>query len=129
MNFENSLSELEFSIKNMPDENTSNNLISQKFNPDLHPSSTCSICIENFLSEDDISILKCKHIFHYICITQWIEFKSKCPLCRADIKSFVITKLNQETNQRRIILGIRIAGVTHNLMRIQAEIGGLPIFT
>ena len=46
---------------------------------------TCSICFE----EIDTTILKayrgilsCKHEFHPMCILNWFETKTSCPLCR-----------------------------------------------
>ena len=40
----------------------------------------CSICLEKF--DDNHVTLPCKHHYHENCITQWINNKSDCPLCR-----------------------------------------------
>ena len=43
---------------------------------------TCVICLDPFLKEDKIASLECNHMFHYKCITLWVENKNTCPLCR-----------------------------------------------
>ena len=59
----------------------------------------CPICLEpinsnyvinnNILDKKNrnyiIQLSKCKHIFHYKCITTWFEKESTCPLCRLKI--------------------------------------------
>jgi len=49
---------------------------------EVDKSATCSICLEEFNSEKDISILDCKHIYHMDCIIEWINKDPSCPLCR-----------------------------------------------
>jgi hypothetical protein len=46
----------------------------------------CCICLAEFNSEDSVSILKCKHVFHYDCITEWSTYKINCPVCRENFK-------------------------------------------
>ena len=49
----------------------------------------CIICTENFEPKDKIVQLKCNsiHIFHDICIRQWIKKKPICPICRFDLRN------------------------------------------
>tara|TARA_Y100000817_G_C16671056_1_gene461552 strand:+ start:133 stop:576 length:444 start_codon:yes stop_codon:yes gene_type:complete len=42
----------------------------------------CPICIENFKEDDELYQLKCGHIFHTDCITEWININNVCPSCR-----------------------------------------------
>ena len=51
----------------------------------------CSICIEKFVDKSLICITPCKHIFHYECLSKFIETVKgkqkpviKCPLCNYD---------------------------------------------
>ena len=45
----------------------------------------CSICMTKFADDDDISILKCNHIFHEDCIKEWLkEYNYRCPVCRCE---------------------------------------------
>lgn len=43
----------------------------------------CTICMTKFEDDDQISILKCNHIFHEECIKEWLkDYSYKCPVCR-----------------------------------------------
>lgn len=54
-------------------------------NPNLINES-CSICLETFTSEAQLSELACTHKFHHACLQQWISnYKNTCPLCRQNI--------------------------------------------
>jgi len=41
----------------------------------------CSICLDKI--NDNISLLKCSHIFHTKCIEKWT--RDNCPICRKEI--------------------------------------------
>ena len=44
---------------------------------------TCSICLEDFVEGEKISVLPCKHSFHYKCIVPWLGSKNSCcPICK-----------------------------------------------
>ena len=47
----------------------------------------CTICLEEI--SGDISITKCHHVFHYICIAKYINNygRTECPICRCDLKT------------------------------------------
>ena len=45
----------------------------------------CIICLEDFKVNDTVIYLPCLHFFHRNCITQWIEEKAVCPLCKNNI--------------------------------------------
>jgi hypothetical protein len=46
----------------------------------------CIICMENFIAQETVVELHCKHLFHYTCIRKsWDNdrrYKMDCPLCR-----------------------------------------------
>lgn len=42
----------------------------------------CSICLETFKNRDDITDLGCHHTYHYDCISQWLNTRETCPICR-----------------------------------------------
>ena len=46
----------------------------------------CAICFMG-VSGDRVYVLPCsdKHIFHCVCLRQWVKVKSTCPICRANI--------------------------------------------
>jgi len=48
---------------------------------------SCIICTDYFDAENDISVTPCGHLFHALCLNQWIETSPKktCPQCRMAI--------------------------------------------
>lgn len=51
-----------------------------------HNDKKCTICIEDFELNSNVSILQCEHIYHKKCIYEWIHSKNddmivKCPNC------------------------------------------------
>ena len=45
----------------------------------------CVICQSEFVKDDEISSLQCKHTFHYDCIMECGKYKPECPICRESI--------------------------------------------
>ena len=60
--------------------NTSEFIVKNKIN-----NYKCSICLNNYLSNEKIRILPCMHYFHSSCVDKWFHESSKCPLCQYDI--------------------------------------------
>lgn len=48
----------------------------------IHTDNECSICLETFINDESLVQLKCKHIYHFHCIGDWLQRKETCPLCR-----------------------------------------------
>lgn len=46
----------------------------------------CTICLDEFEDESNISLPECRHIFHTDCIKEWVRYKKECPVCRNEIK-------------------------------------------
>ncbi|KRX07746.1 hypothetical protein PPERSA_07496 [Pseudocohnilembus persalinus] len=46
----------------------------------------CSICMNDYDSQEFVTILPCntKHHFHYSCIIKWFKTSFTCPLCREE---------------------------------------------
>jgi hypothetical protein len=51
---------------------------------DLASDTRCLICLCNFEAEEEArKLVKCEHLFHKICIDQWLTTgRNSCPLCR-----------------------------------------------
>ena len=50
------------------------------------PDESCSICLEDFKTGDNIKKLNCTHIFHKECLEPWLNDNNRnCPMCRTDI--------------------------------------------
>ncbi|XP_038988078.1 E3 ubiquitin-protein ligase RING1-like [Phoenix dactylifera] len=45
----------------------------------------CSICLEEFEFEMEVTRMPCKHVFHGGCLTRWLERGYLCPLCRYEM--------------------------------------------
>lgn len=47
----------------------------------------CAICIEDILEDEDFGALQCGHIFHFLCIADWVISKQsrRCPYCNGPI--------------------------------------------
>jgi len=46
---------------------------------------SCSICTDNFIDTDIVSVLDCGHIYHPKCITEWGKYNPICPVCKTEI--------------------------------------------
>ena len=46
----------------------------------------CSICIEFFKPDENISVLSCDHFYHPSCIYEWLQKNLHCPLCRTPVE-------------------------------------------
>ncbi|XP_073071126.1 E3 ubiquitin-protein ligase Arkadia-like [Manis javanica] len=47
----------------------------------------CTICLCTLEEGEDVRRLPCLHIFHRVCIDQWLATTTRCPLCRGDIEA------------------------------------------
>lgn len=45
----------------------------------------CSICLSEYMQDEEVVECACKHIFHNECITEWLHTKQTCPLCRHNL--------------------------------------------
>eukprot|EP00906_Rhabdomonas_costata_P026600 RCo037898 len=50
---------------------------------------TCPICLD--VVADDIFVSPCLHVFHFDCVRAWLDGQSRstCPVCRAEISTFI----------------------------------------
>ncbi|CAE6471353.1 unnamed protein product [Rhizoctonia solani] len=43
----------------------------------------CLICLDDYADDEDLRIMKCKHMFHKGCVDHWMEVgRNNCPACR-----------------------------------------------
>ena len=53
----------------------------------------CSICYLNFRNGAFlIELPSCLHIFHYTCISSWLDKNPSCPVCRFDLFKYFVEK-------------------------------------
>ncbi|KAK4774995.1 hypothetical protein SAY86_009930 [Trapa natans] len=46
----------------------------------------CSICQEEYVDDDKVGRLQCKHMYHADCISQWLRLKNWCPICKSSVE-------------------------------------------
>lgn len=45
----------------------------------------CCLCLEDYVTGDDLTTLPCLHVFHYDCVVQWLRNKGVCPIDRIPV--------------------------------------------
>ncbi|XP_054153434.1 peroxisome assembly protein 10-B-like [Oppia nitens] len=63
----------------------------QSREPLLNVSHRCSLCLEK---RDQTTATTCGHLFCWKCITEWLQLKNECPLCRQPLEPSRIVLLN-----------------------------------
>ncbi|XP_033228359.1 E3 ubiquitin-protein ligase TRAIP-like [Belonocnema kinseyi] len=53
----------------------------------------CVICRELLLPSEDIFNTPCGHIFHFPCLTRWLERSKSCPQCREKVSAAKIHRI------------------------------------
>ncbi|KAG1821345.1 hypothetical protein EV424DRAFT_1322534 [Suillus variegatus] len=49
----------------------------------------CLICLDDYVPDDDLRVLSCKHAFHQGCVDKWLQTgRNNCPACRTKVRSF-----------------------------------------
>jgi len=56
---------------------------------------TCCICLSVMKLNEEVTKLKCKHIFHIKCLEKWLENKEECPFCRGKLEDNGLGKIKK----------------------------------
>ena len=73
----------------------------------------CAICMGPVNAvTGEFMVTPCDHMFHEICLRQWMDLKMECPVCRA--------ALPPTPNDGRGGLGIRAGRARHGRVRTAA---------
>ncbi|KAG6484807.1 hypothetical protein ZIOFF_053332 [Zingiber officinale] len=43
---------------------------------------SCSICLDDFDAATRVLAMPCRHLFHEVCLKEWLLQSNSCPLCR-----------------------------------------------
>lgn len=44
----------------------------------------CLVCLEDYQAEEDVRVMKCRHVFHQACVDEWMQKgRNNCPTCRS----------------------------------------------
>jgi hypothetical protein len=54
---------------------------------EVRAEAVCSICTQEFILNEEVAILSCRHMFHPDCIRLWMNRQRSCPFCRHDLSS------------------------------------------
>ena len=46
---------------------------------------SCPICLSDMVVGEEVRVLTCKHIFHRLCLDEWLRVNASCPTCRTSI--------------------------------------------
>ncbi|KAK0141967.1 E3 ubiquitin-protein ligase Arkadia [Merluccius polli] len=57
----------------------------------------CTICLSILEEGEDVRRLPCMHLFHQLCVDQWLLTNKKCPICRVDIEAQLSSEILQST--------------------------------
>ena len=52
----------------------------------------CSICVDNYIKQNEVYVLPCMHIFHKECLLAWFKGKKHklCPNCKFEVKNKIV---------------------------------------
>jgi hypothetical protein len=70
------------------------------FSSILNPTNnTCPITLERFDSNSEVTqLLGCNHLFNPTSIQLWFQNNVRCPICRYDIRDYVVNNTNDTNN-------------------------------
>ncbi|EME30387.1 ring finger protein [Galdieria sulphuraria] len=50
------------------------------------PDGVCAVCLEVVEKDSHLRLLPCGHAFHVHCITHWLSYGTRCPLCNETVR-------------------------------------------
>eukprot|EP00439_Symbiodinium_sp_Y106_P051898 s5187_g6.t3 len=71
---------------------------------------SCSICLEEDLNEEDLSITTCAHVFHTACLQEVVKKFGTCPECRHKLGKSDVTRLAKELQAPGTGRGCKLRG-------------------
>ncbi|XP_048356009.1 RING finger protein 148 [Sphaerodactylus townsendi] len=45
-------------------------------------SESCAVCLETYKPKDVVRVLRCRHLFHKVCVDPWLLKNQTCPVCK-----------------------------------------------
>ncbi len=49
------------------------------------PETCCSVCLADYVEGEELMMLPCRHAYHKVCVSQWLQRQPQCPLCKQDV--------------------------------------------
>jgi len=75
-------------------------------------SSTCIVCLLDYLSGDELVLLPCGHEYHRTCIFTWLSCHKFCPVCKQEVNVKPTTLTSSSDNEVNDVVGINSADLT-----------------
>ncbi|KAL2931388.1 NEP1-interacting protein 2 [Bienertia sinuspersici] len=73
-------------IKKLPSINFHHNYSSDSNLPNSHDEVCCTICLQDLMEGERARKLPgCEHLFHMLCIDEWLARSTSCPVCRKTV--------------------------------------------
>ena len=73
--------------------------LNTKNDGEKNESPACCICLAPMKLNQEVTLLKCQHLFHYKCLDKWVENKEICPFCRGKIEFAKINKKGKDKKE------------------------------
>ncbi|CAF3601425.1 unnamed protein product [Rotaria sp. Silwood1] len=59
-------------------------MIYEKICKNIKDDDKCAICLNEYITDEKLKRLRCKHYFHSECIDPWLMTSTRCPICRGE---------------------------------------------
>lgn len=90
----------------------------------------CVICLVDFALGDAIAeIPACHHVFHQHCLSQWLEHRQACPMCRFDLLSLLPTCSDASGNPQLLEFQAHLGQIEGRMQDLQGRIQTLGAVT
>lgn len=86
------------------------NLTITRYTSNIHlqESDECAVCLCKIDDGDEITELRCDHVFHKVCLDRWLGYGHvTCPLCRNNVKP---PQFTAELRQELILINFAAVG-------------------
>lgn len=64
------------------------------------PDGVCAVCLETVEKDCHLRLLPCGHAFHVQCITHWLSYGTRCPLCNEMVRLSDRNRTRSGSHQR-----------------------------
>lgn len=81
----------------------------------------CNICVSS-LANGEVIVTKCGHLYHEVCILQWLRQSQTCPTCRVGMRRTSVKKVFVVPRNENIWEN---SAVSAEFNRLQAEVATL----
>ena len=92
--------------------------LNTKNDGEKNESPACCICLAPMKINQEVTLLKCQHLFHFKCLDKWVENKEVCPFCRGKIEFAKINKKGKDKKE-----DVKVEDKKININSINSNLG------